>query len=59
MHLSGIVHRDLKPENFLLGSTERTTQGTLFLVDFGLANKFEEVKSDNNNHKQSLSIIGW
>ncbi len=39
MHGKGYVHRDLKPANLLVGRGAHAR--TLYLIDFGLANKFK------------------
>ncbi|EGR29148.1 protein kinase domain protein [Ichthyophthirius multifiliis] len=47
MHCKGIVHRDLKPENILFSTKNKDSD--LKIVDFGLANKFDD--------KQQLSTM--
>ncbi len=41
------VHGDIKPENFLLGQPATAQASKLFLVDFGLAQRWRDGK---NNH---------
>ncbi|MEM7277490.1 MAG: protein kinase [Pseudomonadota bacterium] len=48
-HERGIIHRDLKPSNLLV-----STQGRVFVTDFGLARMREE----GNNLTQSGALLG-
>ncbi|KAM7459349.1 hypothetical protein LguiA_036343 [Lonicera macranthoides] len=42
MHSKGYVHGDVKPENFLLGTPGTPKEKKLFLVDFGLATRWQD-----------------
>lgn len=42
IHSQGIVHRDIKGENFLFTNTRK--DATLKMIDFGIADRFEENK---------------
>ncbi|KAL6006098.1 Casein kinase 1-like protein hd16 [Asimina triloba] len=42
MHSRGYVHGDVKPENFLLGPTGTSEEKKLFLVDLGLATRWQD-----------------
>ncbi|KAJ6715291.1 CASEIN KINASE-RELATED [Salix viminalis] len=42
MHLRGYVHGDVKPENFLLGIPGTPDEKKLFLVDLGLATRWQD-----------------
>ena len=41
IHTQGYVHNDIKAQNLLLGSA-RTNENDLYLVDFGLASKYQK-----------------
>jgi serine/threonine protein kinase len=41
-HSKGVLHRDLKPSNILIGKN-----GDIYLLDWGLAQKFVEIKEKN------------
>ncbi|KAF8393432.1 hypothetical protein HHK36_021676 [Tetracentron sinense] len=42
MHSKGFVHGDVKPENFLLGPPGKAEEKKLFLVDLGLATRWQD-----------------
>lgn len=44
LHTKGFVHGDVKPENFLLGPAGTARANKLFLVDFGLAQRWRDSK---------------
>ena len=48
VHEKGFVHRDIKPENFM---TKCTTDGTLYLIDFGLARTY--IDSETKMHRKN------
>ncbi|EGO53985.1 hypothetical protein NEUTE1DRAFT_86990 [Neurospora tetrasperma FGSC 2508] len=46
IHSKGILHRDIKPENFVMGVGKQGN--TLYAIDFGIAQSFEEAQSCRN-----------
>ena len=57
VHQKGLIHRDLKPENFLIGLEEKD-RNKLFLIDFGLAERYSDETSGQHlpcNEKTSFS----
>lgn len=51
LHTHGIIHRDLKLENILI-----TDDGKIKLIDFGIAQLLDNVKTDNQNSCKSRTI---
>eukprot|EP00887_Chlorella_sp_A99_P002731 scaffold6.g2731.t1 len=45
LHTKGYVHGDVKPENFLLGQPGTPRSNKLYLVDFGLAQRWRDSKT--------------
>jgi serine/threonine protein kinase len=46
------VHGDVKPENFLLGTPGTTRANKLYLVDFGLAQRWRDAKATHVKYDQ-------
>ena len=45
LHENNFLHRDLKPENFMMGPVSSSFQTTLYMIDFGLAKRWNNRKS--------------
>ncbi|KAL6782597.1 MUT9 [Auxenochlorella protothecoides x Auxenochlorella symbiontica] len=45
LHQKGFVHGDVKPENFLMGPPGTPESNRLYLVDFGLAQRWRDPKT--------------
>ena len=57
LHSKNFLHRDVKPDNFLIGLGKKAS--TVFLIDFGLAKKY--FNSKTNNHipfREGKSLTG-
>ncbi|KAL7087386.1 hypothetical protein ACP275_13G065700 [Erythranthe tilingii] len=47
-HNRGYVHGDIKPDNFCLGQTNTPQANKLFLVDFGLAARWLDIRTNSH-----------
>jgi serine/threonine protein kinase len=45
MHTHNYLHRDIKPENFVIGH-QKSKWNLIYLIDFGLAKKYREPKTN-------------
>lgn len=52
-HEAGLVHRDLKPSNLFL-----CEDGTVKLLDFGLAESGEDAPAEKNDEKSGFTLFG-
>jgi eukaryotic-like serine/threonine-protein kinase len=52
-HAAGLVHRDIKPGNLI-----RTSDGTVKLLDFGVAKPQSEVTLSDESERGALVIVG-
>jgi serine/threonine protein kinase len=52
LHAKGYVHGDVKPENFLLGQPGTPRSNKLYLVDFGLAQKWRDSRAAHAKYDQ-------
>ena len=58
IHNKNIIHRDIKPSNFLLGN-DINNNNLLYLIDFGLAKKYRDEKSNKHfEMKKGKKLIG-
>ncbi|KAK3947081.1 kinase-like domain-containing protein [Pseudoneurospora amorphoporcata] len=54
IHSKGVLHRDIKPENFVMGVGKQGN--TLYAIDFGIAQYFEEAQ--NRKNATGLQLVG-
>ena len=45
VHAKGLVYLDLKPENFVLGRPGTLTADEIYLIDFGIAKRYQDPKT--------------
>ena len=45
LHSSSFIHRDLKPENFMVGLEGTSNDTTIYLIDLGLAKRWNNRKT--------------
>ncbi len=59
VHAKGLVHRDLKPDNFLLGRQGTSTANEIHLVDFGMAKRYQDPKTQRHiPHNEKKPFLG-
>ena len=59
VHAKGLVHRDLKPDNFLLGRQGTSTANEIHLVDFGMAKRYRDPKTQRHiPHNEKKLFLG-
>lgn len=51
-----ILHRDIKPDNFVIGQGKQ--QHKVFMIDFGLAKKYQDREGKHIPYKEGKSLTG-
>lgn len=59
VHAKGFLHRDIKPDNFLVPISGAEDPSTIFIIDFGLAKRFFDLKSHRHRAlKEGKQLTG-
>lgn len=56
IHSRRIIHRDIKPDNFAIG--RKKNKNRVFIIDFGLAKKFQSSTGTHIKYKEGKSLTG-
>lgn len=56
VHSKLILHRDIKPDNFVIGLGKK--QHKVYMIDFGLAKKFQDRDGKHIPYKEGKSLTG-
>ncbi|KAK9711985.1 Palmitoylated plasma membrane-bound casein kinase, variant 2 [Basidiobolus ranarum] len=59
VHEQGLIYRDIKPDNFLLGRPNSSKEGSVFMIDFGMAKYYINPKTNQHiPYKERKSLTG-
>ncbi|GLV44976.1 gilgamesh [Carabus blaptoides fortunei] len=58
IHQKGIIHRDIKPANFLVGRIGTRKQNMIYLVDFGMAKIYKNVRGKHIKYSPAAGRFG-
>ncbi|AEO61013.1 hypothetical protein MYCTH_97963 [Thermothelomyces thermophilus ATCC 42464] len=59
VYAKGIVYRDLKPDNFVLGRPGTLTANIVHLIDFGIANRYKDLKTELHiPYREGTPLLG-
>lgn len=56
IHKRRFIHRDIKPDNFCIGRNK--TSHKIFLIDFGLANKYLHKNREHIVYREGKCLTG-
>lgn len=57
LHKIGYIYRDIKPENIVIGNFSEYSN--LFLIDFGLAKRYKNLKNIHIKELMKKKLIGF